>query len=407
MLSTNVNEDMRPLFQSYLALLSNRKTILKSTVKTSLKIALVVLRALPFLKPVVVYVLKFFPKMSARLYIFARSHRSRERRDFLYTLGDIEKEDDPISFKMDDTRVAIDQVPDLLQEIGVIYYWIDHTVQFPKNTGIQRVARQLARSLMDLGAKLIPVRWDHQNCCFARCSSADLNYFSQWNGPSADAWANWQDPGQTGEHGWLFVPEVVYYLDEVGMKQLQVYAHSKELKSAWIYFDSLPLTLSHIYNPSITAAHEEYMLGLCHFDQILAISRYSAREFTEFHAQIKEPKPNFETMVNACSLPGEFLETTRSFQIKESREDLCQILCIATAEPRKNHVKLLLAFDLLQSRTKRKFELVLVGRPSDPKINTMIMEYTKKYANVRWEQDVGDSLLSNSMNNAISPFSLV
>lgn len=292
-----------------------------------------------------------------------------------------------------DFSEALNQVSDPLNQIGVVYYWIDHTAQFPTNTGIQRVTRQLARSLMALGAKLVPVRWDQSHQCFAKASSDDLAYLSQWNGPSPDAWVDWQNPADAGENAWLIVPELIHYLGQEGMQQLQNYARTMGLKTAWIYYDALPITLANLYDPVSPAAHREYMLGLRYFDLILAISAYSTIELRGFLAATPEHIPNIDTKIQPCILPGEFLETPRITQSKDHKNDICRILCVGTAEPRKNHTKLLLAYDLARQRSGHEFNLTLVGRPCTQEINELILEYTKKYPNVRWEQNANDTRL--------------
>ena len=40
-----------------------------------------------------------------------------------------------------------------------LYYWIDHTTESERSTGVQRVVRNLACALSEAGHELIPVRW--------------------------------------------------------------------------------------------------------------------------------------------------------------------------------------------------------------------------------------------------------
>jgi hypothetical protein len=44
-------------------------------------------------------------------------------------------------------------------QIGFIYYYVDHTVLCPANTGMQRVVRMLSRSLLQLGEDVRFVKW--------------------------------------------------------------------------------------------------------------------------------------------------------------------------------------------------------------------------------------------------------
>ena len=292
----------------------------------------------------------------------------------------------------------LDQHSDPLNKIGVIYYWIDHTVQFPGNTGIQRVARQLARALMELGARVVPVRWDRSEGRFANASGDDLTYFGRWNGPSPEMWTRWQDPSEAESGSWLIVPELIHYLGQEGMSQLQSYARSLGLKTAWIYHDALPITLAHLYDPGVPAAHREYMLGLRYSDVILANSVYSAKELKGFLSSFADRVLNIDTKVQSCALPGEFLEATQVTEPSDERSSVVRILCVGTAEPRKNHAKLLLACDLVRQRSGQKFELLLVGRPCTQEVNDLILKYTQQHLNVRWEQKVTDAQLREFYN---------
>src|SRR3546814_6990114 len=43
--------------------------------------------------------------------------------------------------------------------LGTLYYYVDHTILCPSNTGMQRVSRLLARALLESGERLVFVKW--------------------------------------------------------------------------------------------------------------------------------------------------------------------------------------------------------------------------------------------------------
>src|SRR3546814_6830715 len=47
-----------------------------------------------------------------------------------------------------------------VSDFGATYYLVDHTISYPKNTGIQRVVRSLAAALLRQGVCLIPAKWN-------------------------------------------------------------------------------------------------------------------------------------------------------------------------------------------------------------------------------------------------------
>ena len=65
----------------------------------------------------------------------------------------------------------------------IIYYWLDATVQIDRNSGIQRVCRQLAKSLIENGRKLVPIKWNDNSEKIDVASEIDLELMSKWNGP--------------------------------------------------------------------------------------------------------------------------------------------------------------------------------------------------------------------------------
>ena len=190
---------------------------------------------------------------------------------------------------------ALNDLSDPLNKVGVIYYCVDSTVQYPANTGIQRVVRQLARSLMEMGAKLIPIRLDPNNNWIKPVSYEDIVYLSKWNGPSQDSWMDWKNPEDAGENAWLLIPEWTLALGQKGMQQLQNYAKSKNLMTAWIYFDAVLITLRDIYGLHYANLQHEHMLGLRYFDLILGISDYSTDELRRYFAGGRSTHPQHKS----------------------------------------------------------------------------------------------------------------
>ncbi|CBM10223.1 putative glycosyltransferase [Ralstonia solanacearum PSI07] len=285
----------------------------------------------------------------------------------------------------------LDAISSPVAQIGTVYYWVDHTAHYPGNSGIQRVVRGLARALIELGVELIPFRWDAASRTPIEATPADLEHLARWNGPPATGWARWRPPA--GGNGWMLVPELTSYLPQPDAQGLREFAVAAGLRSAWVFFDVIPWKLADIYPPEATRAHEAYMAGLNRHDLVFAISRHSFQELTAYLCKQPLRTPALFERVRACSLPGEFLESSRVTQIKDPEDTPCRILCVGTVEPRKNHLALLEAFTQLVSISRTPVELIIAGGCPFPELATRLEAYVAGEPRVQWVQSPDDAEL--------------
>ena len=291
----------------------------------------------------------------------------------------------------------INKSVDPCQSLGAIYYWIDSTIKFSKNTGIQRVSRQLSRGLMEVGFKLIPVQWDSSNNQLSSVSSEDLLFFSQWNGPSVDMWTDWHDPSDLEISGnWFFMAELPLNRSTFERQILLSYAHSVNLTCAAVFYDAIPWVMRDIYPAHFAQAHYEYMLELNEYDLVFPISYYSQDDLLNFLGEYLVKPQSLGDKITAISLPGEFTESERYYHTaSKQKNDKVTILCVGTVEPRKNHEKLLQAFVLASSRAKIQLELMIVGgsHSIEPQLADRVRKFIANHSNIKWEENADDSLL--------------
>ena len=287
----------------------------------------------------------------------------------------------------------LDEMSDPLRQMGVIYYWIDHTVTFYKNTGIQRVTRGLARALLEIGLKLVPVRWDPSRTTFYPPTREDLEYFEKWNGPQVSAWSEWVDPSLASANDWLLIPELILYLDEQQLTELKQYISRLGLRCSWVFYDAIPWKMQDIFPPEFTEAHLRYMQWLSEFDLIFPISQFSRSDLISFLASTQQRTPSLEDRVQACVLPGEFLESDRIKEVNRKISPTIKILCVGTVEPRKNHLTLLEAYTQVARRTSKPVELYITGRSTEPDLAEKVQNYADRVPLIHWEQDASDARL--------------
>ena len=289
----------------------------------------------------------------------------------------------------------VEQAGNLTSNINTIYYWVESSLQFPKNTGIQRVSRQLARALMEKGFKLIPVQWDTQKNQLSPVSNEELAFFAKWNGPSVEMWQDWLPPNPEIKGCWFLMAELPLNRSATERQLLLNYVRSSGLSCAAIFHDAIPWVMRAIYPPHFAQAHREYMLELNEYDLVLPISCSSTNDLIDFLGGTLPKPQSFNSQIKTVLLPGEFVENDRQFQGHELGEKIVKILCVGTVEPRKNHETLLKAFILAKQRSKVSLELVIVGgsHSIEPELADRVRDFILKHPNITWEENANDAQL--------------
>ena len=280
--------------------------------------------------------------------------------------------------------------------LGIVYFWVNSTIKFPKNTGIQRVSRQLARSMMDLGARLVPVKWDSGGQCLGSVSEQELAYLSQWNGPAITSWHSWIKPEKVGTDAWFLMPELPLDLSNEERKCLIKFLHSRHLHTAAVFYDAIPWKLRRIYPDHFTQAHRAYMAELNDYDLVLPISVFSKTDLVDFLGTELSRPQSLSRKIIAVPLPGEFAESPRPVKGPSEHEGPLRILCVGTVEPRKNHETLLEAFlKASENFNNPGLQLTIVGRSVDvePELAKRVRAHVSAHSNIHWDENIDDARL--------------
>jgi glycosyltransferase involved in cell wall biosynthesis len=274
-----------------------------------------------------------------------------------------------------------------------LLYWVDHTCEHPSNSGIQRVVRLLAKSLIRDGVEVVPVKWDAQKGAFASPTRRELEHLSRWSGPSVDAWTHCDDVGNA-RADWVLIPELTTYPGGPDPARVTQHAASLGMRSAIVFYDAIPVKMSGLYPPEATAVHRRYMAALNSFHRVIAISETSRADLREFWIRARSRLIGVDVRLVAVSLPGEFSESARpdESQVPDD-DDVVRILSVGTIEPRKNHVAMIRAFLKAVAQSTRKAELTLVGSAPFADLQAEIERYVNLNPAVRWIGEVEDERL--------------
>ena len=277
-----------------------------------------------------------------------------------------------------------------------ILVYVDHTSRFDRNTGIQRCVRSLSRAWISLGALLQPVTWDRESKQLIPASSSACRHLARWGGPPPTAWLDNQSLVQAD---WLYVAELVCGPHNPTAVELRQESLRLRIKLAWLFHDAIPVRWAHLYGAQALQAsrsHAKYMNGLADFELVLANSYTTASHLRE-HWQ--EENLNPRGVLRALPLATELPSQERCCAPSGS-ESL--VLCVASLEPRKNHLGLLKAFASLvaQGLWHPSYTLVLVGWANDARIVQLVERATTLELPLRWEYQADDERLHHLYEQA-------
>lgn len=275
----------------------------------------------------------------------------------------------------------------------LIYYWVDSTIKVPVNTGIQRVVRQLARGLLESGYRLVPVKWGGLDQPLQPVTPEELEHFARWNGPGPDQWCGWAPPASHLGGGWFIMGELPHDLSSAEQKAFRAEIKAAGFKAAAVFYDTIPYKMPGLYPSIFSAAHLNYMGELYNYDKVLTISNYSRGELmTVLSDAFGIPESRMDHIV-AAPLAAEFPEMADQVAVSPLQDGVIEILCVGTVEPRKNHERLLDAFDLASSLSTVPLHLTIVGggHSFEPDLAVRVKARVDANPRLDWEQKADDA----------------
>ena len=381
-------------------------SIFRRILRTGLFFALTIVRAVPFVKPLVKNLVELFPKVNLHLHAFASAHRPNQPKSTLAGLTQKTLQSprfaSPIFY--DDGK----EISYALPKGGrIIYYYVDHTVGCPVNTGMQRLVRGLARSLLESGERLCFVKWNFDSQEFELINRDELAYLARWQGPehARDELYDYPEAGspsvviptqQIGAANWLLVPEVTHINNHPAAVTLDVVMAAKRLrlKSAFVFYDAIPLRRKELID--MTPKHEQYMQQLLLADLVVPISDWSASDLTAFFTYRELATQNTIPKIVAIHLTGESKLTARATEISRTTRKL--ILSIGSITPHKNQLALVKAFEAFVLRYPGSgWELAVLGNIHDDLISE-ITAFEARIPEMRVLKDLSDEELARQLN---------
>ena len=262
-------------------------------------------------------------------------------------------------------RAATDQMDSreparVVVAVGETVVDVYQTARMPRSTGIQRVARQLARSW----AARQPVRlvgWRDDQTALVDLTDDEREHLLTDGLTPAGPPPGYRPTVVVPYRGMYLLPELA--VGPTLTPRLQAMASFSSCRTGAVGFDCVPLTSAETTSPGTPSHFAGNLAAVGRMDRLAAISASAAGEYR-----------GWRTMTGAAGLTGPditaVLLTTEATAASEAAlarararlliADLPMVLVVGTHEPRKNHDAVLHAAELLWRRGLR-FNLVFIG----------------------------------------------
>jgi glycosyltransferase involved in cell wall biosynthesis len=245
---------------------------------------------------------------------------------------------------------------------GEVLVDVNHLAQTTLLTGIQRVTQEVV-TRWNRDHELSFVCWTTDNLAMRRTTASETARALEGSVTEEDR-DGARPPHRTVVIPWrshFVLPEVA--LEVPRTKRLQALALYSGCATAVIGFDTVPLTSAETTDTNVPGYFMHELAAIRHMDRVATISQAASTEYEGWRTMISSlgvPGPNVRTI----SLPVEATEPS-AVNLAATRHRYCVpgvplVLCVGSHEPRKNHLALLHAAELLW-RQGLEFSLVFVG----------------------------------------------
>ncbi|MBN2648043.1 MAG: glycosyltransferase [Thiotrichales bacterium] len=283
-------------------------------------------------------------------------------------------------------------------------------------TGIERVVKALITELIrvdGLAHRIEPVYLaQHEGAWHYRYAHGfTLGLFGHGTSPLAETVID----AQAGDH--LVILDISGTpLIEASHGGLYAYYQNLGVGITTVLYDLLPLQMPEVFPPAFTAMYQNWLQVAVKTDQVLAISSSVAHDFSAWqNAQIPKLAGAKAPQIDSWHLGANALEKSASVSSVSVPNALSwppglTFLMVGTIEPRKGHLQVLQAFDLLW-QAGEAVNLVIVGREgwreaavsqkrNLPQIIQTLSQHPQRNQRFFWLENADDTLLHSLYQQA-------
>jgi glycosyltransferase involved in cell wall biosynthesis len=275
------------------------------------------------------------------------------------------------------------------------------------NTGVQRIVRGMFAALARR-TDVTPLLWSPRLNSYCRLSAQELRFlaepFTRHPGASAKPEAlsvpfPWSKTvrylrnrkrrfnleANATDRDVLLVPEI---FQDNRVEMFGAVRNRFPGRRCAVFYDAITLRLPEFSPPERRRNFPEYVRALASFDKVFCISY-------EVEADLRFYWNSYDAAATATAVLGLPTDFGRARPATSPNFIPRRVLCVATLERRKNHLKLLEAAEKLWS-TGLNFELVLVGRATADWGATVlgkVERLVKRGRSLKWLRHVSDAAL--------------
>ena len=262
----------------------------------------------------------------------------------------------PIAYEGGDLRASLEVVE------RVVVVDVDHSAKFDLHTGIQRVARSLL-PLWNQDHEILPVAWNRANRALRRLSATETARVLQW-APER----TFQRPAYTAvnddtplEPDRLVVPwrSVVVMVEVPSGRASERLAAIGDVSGnalVAVAHDAIPVVSADMVPPEESAKFVQYLTSIKFATRVAAVSRSAAAEMSGFVTALRTQGLD-GPLVTEVPLGSPEVPTATGDPHGVSVPD---VLVVGSHEPRKNHLAVLHAAEVLW-REGVMFSLTFIG----------------------------------------------
>lgn len=145
--------------------------------------------------------------------------------------------------------------------------------------------------------------------------------------------------------------------------RIQAIAEYSSASTSMIAYDAIPLTIAETTGPGMPGVFLKYLAAAARMHMVAAISEATAVEYRGWRRMLAAagiPGPEVVTVPLAASVPTLDPQFEDAARARLLVDDLPLVLCVGSHEPRKNHLAVLQAAEILW-RDGKHFSLAFVG----------------------------------------------
>ena len=242
---------------------------------------------------------------------------------------------------------------------GRVLMDIHHTARHLPNTGITRVVRETARRWAD-DHEIIFVGWTDGYTGYRRLSPAEVDRtLTRAELPVPSPYLR----SESVIVPWKCTHVVAELPVEARTAPYQAFVMFSRARTGLVGHDCVPLTASETIDAGLTTGFAHFLAAAAHVDRIATVSQASGLEFRGWRAMLAGAGlsgPDIQTVPEPVQAPAPTEAAVAQARRLLGIGSLPLVLSVGSHEPRKNHLALLHAAEVLW-REGLLFNLVFVG----------------------------------------------